>query len=79
MLQRLAFSGLGFALVLFATVAALSRPVPAFASDDCYTTSQGSQVCYVVQHCDHTHCHDHLYTLSPPCRPSGPGPDCGIQ
>lgn len=79
MLQKLAFSSLAFALVLFGTVAALSRPASVLASDDCYTTSQGSEICLVVQHCDHVHCHYHLYTSSPPCRPSGSGPDCGIQ
>jgi hypothetical protein len=78
MLQKLAFSGLGLALVLFAAVAALTRPGSVLAAGGCFTTSQGSEICAVVQHCDGLTCHYHLYTDSPPCRPSGSGPDCGV-
>lgn len=66
------------ALGLF--VSASVGPFPSAArAEGCFMEGwDEAPVCGIVQHCSLYYCHYHLYVESPPCRPSGSGPDCGM-
>jgi hypothetical protein len=63
-------------IILFGAVAFGGGTRTLEASAGCYMTGSEGTICNIVQVCELTHCHYHIYRDSAPCRPAGAGPSC---
>jgi hypothetical protein len=76
MSRKLLWTALTLALALFGLVSFGPGTQAARADTGCYMTGSEGKVCNVVQVCEPSYCHYHVYVDSPPCRPAGAGPSC---
>jgi hypothetical protein len=76
MSRKLLWTSLTASLTLFALVSFGPGTQTAEATGGCYMTGSYGPMCNVVQICEISYCHYHIYRESAPCRPSGAGPAC---
>jgi hypothetical protein len=76
MSRKFLWTSLAASLALFG-VASSGPGTPSLeAAAGCYMTGSEGTICNIVQVCELTHCHYHIYRDSAPCRPAGAGPSC---
>lgn len=76
MSRKLLWTSLAASVALFGMVSFGPGVQKARASEGCYMTGDTGTICNIVQVCELSYCHYHIYRDTAPCRPSGPGPTC---